>query len=98
VARRNSLFPRPISPEMIAAGDQITVTYPMDGGIVTTKAGRVAYVNVTAGERVFMTQEGSIIARVRQVRDNSRLKFELIDRHYDQPMLDMMSETGRLEA
>ena len=63
MARRNSLFPRPIQPELINEGDTITVEYPSDGGITVQKTGTVARIRVNGSERHFVTAEGSVIAK-----------------------------------
>ena len=96
MARRNSLIPRPIQPELIMSGDTIEVEYPEDGGITIVKRGVVAYVQPHAGNRHILTQEGSTLA-VWSPGKRDGLSFTLLDRIPNiTPMLDFFEETGRL--
>lgn len=99
MARRNSLYPRPIEPELIESGDTIEVEYREIDGIISTKRGTVAYIAPHGHARHFVTQYGATIAQYSVARksDNFGKKFILIDRApIATPMLDMFTESGRL--
>lgn len=96
MARRNSLVPRTIAPELIISGDTIEVEYPEDGGVTVVKRGIVAYVQPHAGMRHLLTQEGSVLA-VWSPGKRDRVKYTLIDRMpVIGSMLEMFEEQGRL--
>jgi hypothetical protein len=94
--RRNTLYPRPIAPELIEAGDTIECEFPETAGVTVIKRGIVAYVQAHAGQRHILTQEGTVLS-VWQPGKNNRVKYTLINRaEFGTPMLDMFVESGRL--
>jgi len=94
--RRNSLIPRPIKPELIVVGDEISVQYPEDGGVTVTKRGVVDNVEAHAGMRYILTAQGGVLA-VWQPGKPDKLTFTLEKRAtIIEPMLDMFTELGRL--
>lgn len=97
MARRNSLFPRPIQPELIVVGDEIEAEYPSDGGITVTKRGTVARIDAHAGARHLVTEQGAVLA-VWSPGFSSRIKFSLIMREYQHETLSLFDDPGRLTA
>ena len=96
---RNRQVATPIVPELIESGDIIEVQFPDDGGITTIKRGVVAYIQAHAGQRHFLTQQGSVIARYTPGSPHLHrgMKFTLIARMPEtHPMLDMFEQAGRL--
>lgn len=95
---RNRQVAHDIKPELITEGDIIEVQFPDDGGITSIKRGVVAYMERHAGMVHFLTQQGSVIARYMPGKP-TKDKYTLIARMAPvQPMLDMFTENGRLEA
>lgn len=86
-------LPRLIKPELIEAGDTITVTYPEDHGVQVTKTGIVAYVAPHAGMRHVITQEGGVLA-VWAPGISDKLKFTLNKRPAMEqtPMFDLLED------
>jgi len=96
MAKRNSLFPRPIQPELIMVGDQITAEYPEDGGIIVSKFGTVAKIDAHAGARHLVTGQGAVLA-VWHPGKNTGVKFTLHMREYKHETLSMFDEPDRLK-
>lgn len=97
--RRNSLYPRPIAPELIQAGDVIEVEYKEVDGIVSIKRGTVAYIAPHGNMRHLVTQFGATLAQyaVGRPSDNWGKSFTILDRApMPTPMLDMFTESGRI--
>lgn len=97
VARRNSLFPRPIQPELIMVGDEIEAEYPSDGGITVTKRGTVARIDAHAGARHLVTEQGAVLA-VWSLGFSSSIKFSLIMRDYQHESLSLFDDPDRIAS
>jgi len=59
--RRNTLFPRPIAPEMVELGDRVTVTYKSDHGITRAATGTVYAREDNGNVRHMVTREGATL-------------------------------------
>lgn len=97
MAPRNSLFPRPIQPELIVVGDEIEAEYPSDGGITVTKRGTVARIDAHAGARHLVTPQGAVLA-VYHPGFSTGVKFTLNMRTYQHDTLSMFDDPDRMTA
>lgn len=95
--RRNSLFPRPIAPELIMEGDTIECEYPSDGGITITKRGTVGKIDAWGGLRYFSTDEGGTLA-VYQPGRATNVKFTILLRNYQHETLSLFDDPDRIGA
>lgn len=89
------LYPRPIAPELIEPGDDITVTYVELSGIVMSKRGIVERIDAHGAIRYLLTAERGQLGTF-QPGARSGTKFTLNARKYEREMLPLFTEDARV--